>query len=178
MKIKANTMLEKMGFKDTDLGSPKHDELIAWIFNNALGICKSVIKDAEVLGIKKIYLETPVTKNNGYIIGYTDVEIRASVNVTRKAFIERERSAETNWVWADVEYPEITYRDTIHIIIEAKPSVPSIGEVLRQFNTYKTVFNSKNNIWVLVAPPSPYTALLENEGIVCVFPNLETETYK
>jgi hypothetical protein len=55
MKPKSTTLIEKFGFKDTDLTSPKHDEIIIWLMNQS-----NLAKVLFQLNIEKATISTPI----------------------------------------------------------------------------------------------------------------------
>ena len=70
--------------------------------------------------INKIKSEVPITANNGFLVGYTDIEIEWTGVLDKLLMFE---------LSGYEPFPK-TY-------IEVKPTIKSFGETLRQINTYK-----------------------------------------
>lgn len=118
MNTKANTIIEKFGFKDDDLKTPEHDKMLLWLNENWL----KVVTEFELLPTNeeelknaqpKITIEIPVMGGyrNNYNIGFIDLA---------------------------VEYQLKTY--TMLFFFEIKPEIKSIGEIIRQINFYRSQY--------------------------------------
>lgn len=78
--------------------------------------------------IEKTSYETEVIARNGnFILGYADAVIRITSEITINAVID------PGWTWSKFESLQIE----TDILIEAKPKITSIGEVIRQLKTYR-----------------------------------------
>lgn len=68
--------------------------------------------------------EVPITANNGFLVGYCDVEIEFSP---------------VQFVWRNLGfvYHNDLYNDVVKEYIEVKPKIRSFGETLRQLRTYE-----------------------------------------
>ncbi len=106
--LKANTMLEKMGFRDEELTSKTHDDIFVelmnkeLLFNIGLLINRYIKKEDMVISP-----EHPVVTNNNFVIGYIDILLSV-------------------------------HDDNVSIPIEIKTEVENnIGATIRQINTYK-----------------------------------------
>lgn len=70
MKNKNTTYLEKMGFKDSDLTSPKHDELCVWFSQNYEKLLKPFIKEDKKTNyisiIKTITLHSEIVQSETF----------------------------------------------------------------------------------------------------------------
>lgn len=79
--------------------------------------------------------ETEVIMRNGkFIIGYAD----ALIDLVYKGSVDFE--IEPGWTWKNAQ--EIDR--TVKILIEAKPKVTSIGEVIRQLKTYRDIIKEND----------------------------------
>lgn len=142
---KAKTLQEKLGFKDEDLISDKHDEIILWLFDNSLEVVRKLFKDKgevdeNTIKISKVSFEYPVInsfRTNKNIIGFIDAVIYFSYQKNN---------------------------ETIHysIAVEVKSYIKSIGELLRQINLYKEF---TKNYFVVISPDDRFIKILESEDI-------------
>lgn len=104
------------------------------IENGALPIDKEVSKKISISEIE-ISKETEVIiKNGSFILGYAD----ALINLVYKGSVDFE--IEPKWTWKNAQ--EINRK--IRILIEAKPKVTSIGEVIRQLKTYRDIIEAND----------------------------------
>ncbi len=136
-KFKANTFMEKMGFKDNELFEQKHDEMLYELMDEkvAKNILFQIIKINEIVKngknsknltteneslirsnisskVKNIQFkpEFPIQSYNSYIIGFVDILIEFEMIDGRK----------------------------IYFVLEIKTKIESIGALLRQLNTYRS----------------------------------------
>ena len=131
--LKANTMLEKMGFKDNELFEQEHDNMLCSLMDESVIIkIFSLTSKIPEENIKKTTLdikikpEFPIKTYNGYIIGYAD--LLAEFRLKDKEKI-------------DVKFI---------LCIEIKTKIESIGALLRQINTYKEYLNCI--FYIVIAP--------------------------
>lgn len=100
-----------------------------------------------------------IVKNGTFIIGYADAVI--TLNLSGPIQFTDDSSS--------------TYKVTMYILIEAKPTVSSIGEVIRQLKTYKSMLYPYELMLPVIVTytqlDADALAYLKNEGIrVVVFP--------
>jgi len=143
--LKANTMLEKMGFRDNELFEQEHDNMLYSLMNKDI-----VIKFLQMVGfsdkdgwtkekiIEKVDIyfkpEFPVTTYNNYIVGYIDL-----------LCVCKRDSGGSN--------PHYTI-----FAIEIKTKIESIGALLRQINTYRNYLKGDKylrNYYYIVIMPDP-----------------------
>lgn len=53
---------------------------------------------------------------------------------------------------------------SFNVFVEVKTSIPSVGELLRQLNTYKEFLNSSGNAFIVVAPDNSQERILKEQG--------------
>ena len=107
--------------------------------------------------LTKIDYETEVlVKNGNFILGYADGVIKTTNKVALDAEIE------ADWVWEGFCSIQV---DT-DILIEAKPKITSIGEVIRQLKTYKSFLGRANAETGYRIPMVP---------VIITYSNLETD---
>lgn len=121
-------------------GTPKHDKLQAYVYENALEVvrklCKVNVSEKDIF-INKIELEKPMIEikyNSKNIIGYLDVFIEFRIGV-----------------------------QTYKLGIEIKPYLDSLGGLLRQINKYKNFH--PNIIYALVSPDDKYSKIIQEQGV-------------
>lgn len=145
MKPKAKTQLERMGFNDPDLKTPKHDEMCLWFAQNN----KKILK--EILTINKtthsvLLWEQPIM-SRGYIIGFADFICylyEKSEDVGKTHPIKK-------------------------IVVEIKPEIKSIGETFRQINAYKPYIEDRSydnkTIYLIVTKTKGLKSLFKSQNI-------------
>lgn len=120
------TLLSRMGFQDSDLTTPLHDEIMLWL-------------DARLRrkfpNLESIIWEHPVKRDN-FIIGYIDLLM------CRRT---------------------LTGGDSV--AFEVKTKIPSLGEVIRQIQTYRTTERIHDRQYVIVCPDDRFAAALKGQGI-------------
>jgi len=140
-------MSEKMGFKDTDKGSPEHDKIQIWCHENIRQIISSVFpirtKQNPEYKIQSLTWEYPVIQSgynsSKFIVGFIDLFISIS----------------------DADF-------YARIFIEIKTKIPSIGELIRQINFYKTYANPDNRkeiAFIVISPDDSFKNILSSQNI-------------
>mgnify|MGYP006921367757 CR=1 FL=1 len=177
--VKAQTMQQRFGFQDKELTTPKHDEIMLWLdgwldMNIGAVVGETCTQWDYVLVVplygantrrslnefssaelpefpkpkinKKIW-ECPVTDRN-YTIGFIDMKV-------------------SYWIPGELYfYPEEKRFQAgvkeISSYFEVKPSIPSLGEVIRQIRMYQTYTSGR---WFVVSPDAKFKAQLLAQGI-------------
>ncbi|MBA3833669.1 MAG: hypothetical protein H0X34_17610 [Chthoniobacterales bacterium] len=163
------TLQQKLGFIDSDLRKPKHDEIMLWADENADAIVQSVFPETEqafqshFVKITKKRWEHAVVSRNGFIVGFIDllIEIKCcdESHSTYKAHLN-----------GRCVLPRPESQGTSRIALEIKSILPTRGEIIRQVRMYQTY---ERAAYVIVTPnPSPSVVkLLEEQGIKTVDSN-------
>lgn len=121
--------------------SKKHDKIQLWCYDNAkkiiLSISKKGITDNEIKDIS-VQIEEPIITTTNYngnknIIGYLDLKLFFRI---------------------DEKYFEI--------IVEVKPYIYSLGDLIRQIKTYRTY---QKGIYVVASPDDRFKDVLKTQGI-------------
>lgn len=150
MQPKARTLQERMGFRDDELSTPRHDEIMMWLDENVLKTLSLEgpwkYKSGEVdslrercgipipgdppereINVKRIW-ERPVTSgSNGFSIGFVDMEVIG----TEFRLDFSEMNGICRWD------RNLTSTRIFSHMIEVKPSIRSLGEVIRQVRFYE-----------------------------------------
>lgn len=101
-----------------------------------------------------------IIKNGHFILGYADAIISEELKAIVKYVIP------DGWIVKEAVFP--AYRTTI---VEAKPEITSIGEVIRQLKTYASLIGDKDTHMVIVTYSKLGEDALEylaNENIIVV----------
>jgi len=108
--------------------------------------------------IHKINFEVPVMAPNGYLIGFVDCEIIPDWEYWIYA-------GENLRFWSEPysEFSKYFKKDESRVYIEIKTKIDSIGELLRQINTYRTY---KKGLWIVVTPVEGIEPILRSQGIL------------
>lgn len=146
-QVKAKTIIEKAGFKDFDKGSPKHDEIQLWTYENAAKIIDELfIKQKYNFRIMERKWEHEIIEevhyyasNKKMVVGFVDLFV---------SFL-RDIDKEEN-IWPCVYF-------------EVKTEIPSLGELLRQLNFYKVYLKSKPT-FVIVSPDERFEKVIQEQG--------------
>lgn len=144
--VKAKTLIEKHGFKDSDLTTPLHDKIMFWLVENIEQVINEIIiKDFTKFKIDSIKAEFPIVNYSGYtrdnksVIGFLDLFVRIKTEKTE-------------------DFPA----QTRNIAIEIKSSIPSVGETIRQLNFYKSF--SDYDYYLIVSPDDRQIDFFEKQG--------------
>lgn len=157
--IKDKKLLARMA--DEDLRTPSHDAIMIWLQENILQVLGEISSNIErhpdlgvvpTLNAEDITVkwETPVWGGgylNSYgervgsrsIIGYVDMLAECSRRVC---------------------FPNVAF--------EVKATIRSIGETIRQINTYRAQSGWKDTPFCIVSPDDRFRAILESQGILFV----------
>lgn len=145
------TTIEKLWkIDDSELSTPKHDELVLHLlarenYKKVLDaiLFRSLSECAENPAINVI-CEKPISNGNKFLIGYVDIVY-------------------------EVKHPLDTYGDSKQdIYIEVKPTIRSFGETLRQINTYRHF--EKNAMYVIYSPDIRFRIAFETQGVIFITP--------
>lgn len=164
---KPKTNLERLGFKDPDLTSPKHDEMMLWLDKNVEEkFCNKLKRKnrERILHIEKLW-EQPIRGYNGFILGYKDFELKCWEDIIYKEFCKID---DIPWRWEKGDTPvegqyEATDTFEIQVIFEVKTTIPSLGELLRQINSYWSI--TGRALFFVVSPDMKYIDILNEQGI-------------
>lgn len=136
-----------LGINDSELKTPKHDKLCIWVDKNIKEILIPIIENFDwnrspqypfdrdnnkYLNRIDLKWEEPIKGHNGFVIGIPDfkysfihVEKRTAINKNNEEFEEK-------FSWKVCGF------------IEVKPTIKSVGEVMRQIKLYKSQFINSN----------------------------------
>jgi hypothetical protein len=176
LKTRATTLQAKMGFQDSDLTTPVHDAMMVWLDQNVEAWIvqrygaqwdservNAVIQEARStygknvddawssvppprrIKIESKTWEKPVMARNGFLIGFVDMEVIAQRNVI----------SISGYKWAE-RWESETY------FFEVKPTIPSVGELIRQVRMYQEYRNGK---YVVVSPDDRFESILADQQI-------------
>lgn len=146
-QIKAKTYLEKLGFFDADKKKPVHDTLQKWVDRNFLTILQELYPDISqpsILGKRWEYNIYNTNENQTYsnLVGFIDlcIDIEANLDNTKSKHYS--------------------------FFIEVKTEIPSLGELIRQMNTYRA-YTSKHwceKKYLVVSPDDRHFDILNEQG--------------
>lgn len=187
--IKDKKILARMA--DEDLRTPSHDAIMVWLHENTERVCRSLL-DVEIdsqrsqftssinrlteedlglimkdLGKDELGFtvktfskwEAPV-KSGNVIIGFID--LLSEVSASGCPWVNRYDHYGTPVV--DVRHGN-GYNVTI--AFEVKTTIRSLGETIRQINTYRAYMRSDTR-FCIVSPDDRFRAILESQGILFV----------
>jgi hypothetical protein len=124
--------------------TPKHDKLHIWTFENAMTIRESLFGKLTKYKLAEHGFERPILTRHGREVGNVDVLLKLLV----KNFDEA-------W-FAENDYD--------YTCFEAKPVIPSIGDLVRQINKYR-LYLPKHTKFVVVCPDNSHAQFLLSLGI-------------
>jgi hypothetical protein len=148
------------GFDDPELKTPAHDALMLWIDEYICEILVEVLHLAEEPEIVKKEWERIIKNKRGFTVGVADLCVRIRVNkplrLPKSVVVIKEESV---------------------IFVEAKPKIPSLGELIRQIHFSETgdlaPFVTRPQVgdliwpkWLVVAPDDRFAKTLREQGIL------------
>ena len=174
-KVRAQTIQQKLGFADSDLKTPRHDEIMLWLDKHALDVVVATVgnqwteQDIDWLNeeLKKhhkptitladlpprkplelisVTWEYPI-KSGTYVVGFIDLVIQYDAD-----------SLTLN----EYDYSYTPCRSRFIICVEVKSSIPSAGELIRQIQLYRQY---QKGTYVVVSPDARYADVLRSQGI-------------
>ncbi|RLI76076.1 hypothetical protein DRO97_01765 [Archaeoglobales archaeon] len=115
------------------------------------------IKDEDF--IDKVELEVPVTTSKGYLIGFIDCKItlKPEICLWNKDGFKLFYPLKKEVISANIKPKQAI------IYIEVKTKIDSVGELLRQINTYRRYTN--NGHWIVVTPVDGLKNVLASQDI-------------
>ena len=173
-KTRATTIQQKFGFKDEDLRTPGHDEIMLWLnghisdvvsslslrnewdpfdiddLNQELGLDISAdnLPARNPIEVTRTTWEAPV-KSGKYVVGFIDLQVRCIWDGLSWCVKTKE------WSLDRVSYPWL-----IHF--EVKTLIPSLGELIRQIQLYKEY---QGGLYIVVSPDARFVDILKEQKI-------------
>jgi len=184
-KPKAKTIQQRFGFADTDLRTPKHDEIMLWLDQNIV----SVIKELGFTKIKKSTVEWARKE------GCPESLIREALDSTAKSINDMTwefpiKSRKSDFIIGFIDLRILFGRPSLHLwekrgwalgsereclYFEVKSKIESLGEVIRQIRMYQEYTNGRHihyDMWpgyyVIVCPDDTFKDALRSQGIYFV----------
>lgn len=188
---KSQTLQQRFGFQDTELSTPKHDELMLWLdawvdtnlpslfiqqYDEVLIEKRDSYNRCEIdpMHIEEFYLrfgqheesipkiivnlkrkrwEHPIV-DRSYTIGFADMLVLAEGYWHPLCY-----SMETKNL-------SLVYYHDARLYFEVKPTIPSLGEVIRQVRMYQTYTTGGSYVrWHIVSPDTRFKSQIEAQGI-------------
>lgn len=139
-EIKAKTMMQKSGFMDPDKKSPEHDKIQTWCYKNMKKVLCSAFNTSKEFEIVYIKWEHEIVQRSNqmdsspkFIIGFVDFKV------------------------------VVKNKEETIVYIEVKPKIPSLGELIRQMNFYKTYLGNRAR-YLVISPDDSYCDILKGQG--------------
>ena len=98
------------------------------------------------------------------IVGYADLLIEIALPRVTHNYIEQ-RGKYPDYVFVDCDITWSSEHRSPRIVVEAKSVLPTIGELMRQIQLYRTAFRGK---FVVVSPDASYSQILAEQGVLFV----------
>ena len=181
-KAKARTIQQRLGFMDNDLKTSKHDEIMLWLdtvvqkhLGELIGFEQEwKLRDFYVtekgkefrgedkefyfndiqlpkkpeLEVTKCIWEYPITTGkDSYIVGFADMKVDFMDTILNYNADDRKFSI---------------FKNEYSVFFEAKSSILSLGELIRQIRMYQTYTRGK---WFVVSPDVKFSTALESQEI-------------
>lgn len=192
MKPKAQTMSQKFGFMDPDLATPQHDAIMLWLDETLTKVFadKTFDKfpDHQWLSLDDENAELTWMLKNGKIVVSPSVQVQAIIRkiwecpIVDKTFTIGFADMRLNYAKCGLSHrsakealaqgaqPPILIENSSPITwltqsryFEVKPSIPSLGEVIRQVRMYQTYTAGAE--WWIVSPDARFREQIEAQGI-------------
>jgi hypothetical protein len=177
---KSKTIIERHGFKDPELKTAKHDDLVLWARKNVSGIAKQILPP---FGTNDSYLEKVWNKTKLQLDeDYTDNLSDLKNNIKIVEVLLEQPINSGKWIIGFVDLviklkiPRYkrhvgTGRDSANIYIEVKTKIESFGELLRQVNMYRMYTQEELDFWVIICPDDSHKAILADQKIFYIKPD-------
>jgi hypothetical protein len=201
---KSREKVQQLGFWDSEVSKPSHDDVCLWAHENADFIFRTVCPEMfdrpwstdEVhvgnannnqsamdmatafknsnprpnpRAFKKT-LEFVLKSYTGYqnkmerIVGYADLLIETQLPSIYPMY----RAATITGGEDEIDGYELGWssdRKAPHMLVEAKSILPTVGELMRQIQLYRTAFDGK---FVVVSPDDSYAQILAEQGVTFI----------
>lgn len=106
--------------------------------------------------VAKVELEKPIVKQGNYIVGFADLIVYVQKMMPEPYIdLSLDDKDAVNFLWR-------YWNESISFIYEVKTQISSLGELLRQLNTYKAYYPAEKI--VVVAPKTPLQKIIEDQG--------------
>lgn len=184
MTTRATTLQQKFGFQDKDLSTPAHDALMVWLDGNveqallqdypqtwlqseideaiawAPRDCTWLPKDWQPeqppqrprkVWIKDKVWERPVFGRNGFMIGFVDMSVTLGY----------EKMVLTYGRYGSLPEWSAVNEEALYLF-EVKPSIPSVGELIRQIRMYQPYLPGN---YFVVSPDDRFASILAGQKI-------------
>lgn len=190
---KGREKVQQLGFFDVEVSVPEHDTVQLWAYERADAIFRlaypklftgawrqqellpwipldygreQLIKRAEEFANETTRPDPRITRKSlsyvlqratGYggkyvqIVGYADILVETQFPIVMAA--EQKGDVALGW------------REGPSFLIEAKSKLPTLGELMRQIQLYRTAFSGKV---VVVSPDDAYRSILEEQDVLFV----------
>ena len=132
------TLIERFGFNDAELTTPLHDKMLLWSLENIRKLGKLI---PNYLGYKPstVQAEFPIMGYNDFNIGFVDLRFQVKL---------------------DDEEKECPF-----VYVEIKPTVYSIGELIRQINFYRSHLDAKTTKFLVLTKTKGLKEVLASQDI-------------
>lgn len=150
---------------EAELKTPIHDAMVLWTFKNSAKIIQDLKIEPKIRSHYKMestdiksekIIEYPIKGYNGFNLGFIDLVFQ----------IQGNRNVIFDCVTEDIISYGCRDGSLVHIGFEIKPEVKSIGDVLRQFQYYKS--NHKFHGLILVTKTTGLKEIFESQGFYVV----------
>lgn len=99
------------------------------------------------------------------IVGYADLLIQVRFPIVRSKYRPGATRYESDaFDGYEIGWSDRPYKDS-RILVEAKTVIPSVGELMRQIQLYRTAFDGKV---VVISPDDKYAKILNEQGVTFI----------
>ncbi|MGV1049169.1 MAG: hypothetical protein ACOYD4_11675 [Solirubrobacterales bacterium] len=179
---KATTMSQRFGFMDSELKTPRHDELMVWLDANIKAILRPRVIEPKPYysdGVAtwgerlfQVVWEKPVMSNQ-YMVGFADMYVMAGHRAEKPVVCAYGNSDRAQFQIGDLVWARDRSGRAALYWFEVKPSIPSAGEAIRQIRMYQQYTNGH---WFIVSPDERCRESIERQGIGFINPNEHDST--
>jgi len=181
-KARAQTLQQRFGFQDKELTTPAHDAIMMWLNENINQVCQVVLGGRHAWSDHDIKWADSVVRNRSFgriasavLPDYPEDPIK--VQRVEWEFPIMSGSYMVGFVdmRAEVRLPCLVLEDssttikasttTVTLLFEIKPSIPSLGELIRQIQMYKTY---QEGWYIVVSPDARWVPILNAQKIYFV----------
>lgn len=171
MEPKAKTLMEKMGFVDSDLKTPMHDEIMLWAVK---AFPKYFIDKNPGFELSRCRMEVPVTANtysSKFIVGFLDMVFDFK-RVTKEMRQETMTGTVYNSKGEKVGFGrnillqrDVEKEEHVTVSVEIKSKISNLGELFRQINAYREHLGNNLGRFFVISPDAEFEDALRAEKI-------------
>jgi hypothetical protein len=184
-KTRASTLQERFGFKDSDLKTSEHDEIMCWLDQNIQTLCQRLIcfpidgtwareeiarcmrqwAEGDHVAVKDFPRIPPCPRRTLKVRSQWEVPIMSGQYTI--GFLDMVAQCEflglsVSWERTQADRKLDVRQETVGLNFEVKSDIPSIGELIRQINFYRQY---RPGHYIIVSADGRWKKQIESQGM-------------